>query len=96
MIAELYTHLPPTPVIELNRAVAVSMAQGPDVALPLVEALAADLADYYLYAATLADLYARLGRTDEAVAALATAVEQAPTGAERRLLRERRARLETS
>ena len=96
MIAELYSHLPPTPVIELNRAVAVSMAQGPDVALPLVEALAADLADYYLYAATLADLYARLGRTDEAVAALATAVEQAPTGAERRLLRERRARLETS
>jgi RNA polymerase sigma-70 factor, ECF subfamily len=90
VIAELYTHLPPTPVVELNRAVAVSMAQGPAAALPLVEALAGDLADYYLYAATLADLYARLGRADEAVAALATAIEQAPTGAERRLLRERR------
>ena len=49
-----------------------------------------DPPDYYLYAATVADLYARLGRTDEAVAALATAIEQAPTGAERRLLRERR------
>jgi RNA polymerase sigma-70 factor (ECF subfamily) len=93
VIAELYSHLPPTPVIELNRAVAVSMAQGPEVALPMVEALTDDLADYYLHAATLADLYARLGRTDEAVAALATAVEQAPTGAERRLLRERRAAL---
>ncbi len=92
-IAELYTHLPVTPVIELNRAVAVSMARGPQDALPLVEALAEPLADYYLYAATLADLYARLGRTAEAAAALATAVEQAPTGPERRLLRERRERL---
>jgi RNA polymerase sigma-70 factor (ECF subfamily) len=92
-IASLYTHLPATPVIELNRAVAVSMAHGPETALPLVEALAEPLADYYLYAATLADLYARLGRTADAVAALATAVEQAPTGPERRLLRERRERL---
>jgi RNA polymerase sigma-70 factor (ECF subfamily) len=89
-IAELYTLIPPTPVIELNRAVALSMAHGPEVALPLVEALAGDLADYYLYAATLADLFARLGRSAEAAAALATAIEQAPTGAERRLLRERR------
>ncbi len=89
-IAELYTHLPPTPVIELNRAVAVSMAHGPAVALPLVEALADDLAGYYLHAATLADLYARLGRAEDAVAALGTAIDQAPTGAERRLLRERR------
>jgi len=89
-IAELYLLLPATPVTELNRAVAVSMAHGPAIALPLVEALADDLAGYYLYAATVADLYARLGRRDEAAAALATAVEQAPTGAERRLLRERR------
>ncbi|HEY3529393.1 MAG TPA: sigma-70 family RNA polymerase sigma factor [Nocardioides sp.] len=89
-IAELYTQLPATPVIELNRAVAVSMAHGPEAALPLVEALRSDLGDYYLHAATLADLYARLGRVDEAAAALATAIGQAPTGAERRLLRERR------
>jgi RNA polymerase sigma-70 factor, ECF subfamily len=92
-IAELYTLLPATPVTELNRAVAVSMAHGPEAALSLVEALADDLADYYLYAATLADLYARLGRTTEAAGALETAIEQAPTGAERRLLRERRASL---
>jgi len=89
-IAELYTLLPATPVIELNRAVAVSMAHGPTAALPLVEALEEDLADYYLYAATLADLYARLDRTADAAAALSTAIEQAPTGAERRLLLERR------
>ena len=67
-IADLYTLLPATPVIELNRAVAVSMAYGPSVALPLVDALGDDLADYYLYAATRADLYARLGRTSDAAA----------------------------
>ena len=89
-IAELYTLLPATPVIELNRAVAVSMADGPEAALPMVEALGDDLGDYYLYAATVADLHARMGRRTEAAAALATAIEQAPTGAERRLLRERR------
>jgi RNA polymerase sigma-70 factor (ECF subfamily) len=89
-IADLYSLLPATPVIELNRAVALSMAHGPEAALPLVESLAGDLAGYYLYAATRADLCARLGRTDEAVAALETAIAQAPTGAERRLLRERR------
>jgi RNA polymerase sigma-70 factor, ECF subfamily len=92
-IAELYTFLPATPVIELNRAVAVSMAHGPAAALPIVEPLADDLADYYLYAATRADLYARLGRTADAADALTTAIEQAPTGPERRLLRERREEL---
>jgi RNA polymerase sigma-70 factor, ECF subfamily len=92
-IAQLYTLLPATPVVELNRAVAVSMAYGPDAGLALVEALADDLAEYYLYAATRADLLARLGRTGEAVDALTTAIEQAPTGAERRLLRERLASL---
>jgi RNA polymerase sigma-70 factor (ECF subfamily) len=92
-IAELYARLPATPVVELNRAVAVSMAHGPAAALPLVEALAHDLAGYYLHAATLADLHARLGRVAEAVADLTVAIDLAPTGAERRLLRERRATL---
>jgi RNA polymerase sigma-70 factor (ECF subfamily) len=89
-IADLYTHLPATPVVELNRAVAVSMAYGPATALPLVEALTDDLDRYYLHSATLADLYARLGRTGDAIDALTRAIDQAPTGAERRLLRERR------
>jgi RNA polymerase sigma-70 factor (ECF subfamily) len=92
-IAELYALLPATPVVELNRAVAVSMAHGPEAGLALAEPLAEQLSGYYLYPATLADLQVRLGRTDDAVVSLARAVELAPTGAERRLLRERLERL---
>jgi RNA polymerase sigma-70 factor (ECF subfamily) len=54
-----------------------------------VEDLADDLAGYYLHAATRADLEARLGRGDDAAASLRVAIDLAPTGAERRLLRER-------
>jgi RNA polymerase sigma-70 factor (ECF subfamily) len=89
-IGHLYTLLP---VTELNRAVAVSMTHGPAAALEMVEALADDLDGYYLHAATKADLQARLGLVDEAAASLRRAIEQAPTGAERRLLRDRRAAL---
>jgi RNA polymerase sigma-70 factor, ECF subfamily len=92
-IERLYMLLPATPVTELNRAVAVSMTHGPAAALELVDELADDLTDYYLYAATRADLQARLGLLDEAAASLHLAIEQAPTGAERRLLRERLAGL---
>jgi RNA polymerase sigma-70 factor (ECF subfamily) len=88
-IGELYTLLPATPVTELNRAVAVSMTHGPAAALELVDALADDLVGYYLHAATRADLQGRLGLLDEAADSLRLAIEQAPTGAERRLLRER-------
>jgi RNA polymerase sigma-70 factor (ECF subfamily) len=88
-IGHLYMLLPATPVTELNRSVAVSMTHGPETALEIVDALADDLAGYYLHAATRADLLARLGRTDEAAESLRVAIEQAPTGAERRLLRER-------
>jgi RNA polymerase sigma-70 factor (ECF subfamily) len=88
-IGRLYTLLPPTPVTELNRAVAVSMTHGPASALEIVEQLAADLAGYYLHAATRADLEARLGRLDDAAISLRRAIDLAPTGAERRLLRER-------
>jgi RNA polymerase sigma-70 factor (ECF subfamily) len=88
-IGHLYTLLPPTPVTELNRAVAVSMTHGPAVALAMVEDLGDDLAGYYLHAATKADLEAKLGRVDDAAASLRVAIDLAPTGAERRLLRER-------
>ena len=74
---------------ELNRAVAVSMTHGPAAALEMVEALTGDLEGYYLHAATLADLQSRLGLAEEAAASLRLAIDQAPTGAERRLLRER-------
>jgi RNA polymerase sigma-70 factor (ECF subfamily) len=88
-IGRLYTLLPPTPVTELNRAVAVSMTHGPEAALAMVEELSDDLAGYYLHAATKADLEARLGRLEDATASLQVAIDLAPTGAERRLLRER-------
>jgi len=88
-IGRLYAMLPPTPVTELNRAVTVSMTHGPAAALAMVDDLATDLAGYYLHAATKADLEAKLGRVDAAAASLRTAIDLAPTGAERRLLRER-------
>jgi RNA polymerase sigma-70 factor, ECF subfamily len=88
-IGDLYTLLPATPVTELNRAVAVSMTHGPAAALVLVDALADDLAGYYLHAATRADLQVRLGLLEQAAESLQLAIDQAPTGAERRLLRER-------
>ncbi len=66
------------------------MTHGPAAALAMVEDLADDLAGYYLHAATKADLEARLGRIDDAAASLEIAIDLAPTGAERRLLRERR------
>ena len=63
----------PSPVVELNRAVAVAMRDGPAAGLALVDAILArgDLADYHLAHAARADLCRRLGRTAEARAAYA-------------------------
>ena len=82
----------PTPIVALNRAVAVSMADGPAAALGLVEALAGDevLARTYLLPATRADLLRRLGRTAEAAEAYQRAFELAPTAPERAFLERRR------
>jgi len=93
-IAALYGRLGdflPTPVVELNYAVAVGMARGPAAGLALVEALAAagKLAGYHLLPATRADFLRRLGRNSEAAAAYAEALELASTDAERRYLRRR-------
>ena len=68
-IAGLYQRLlalHPSPVVALNRAAAVAMAEGPEAALPLVDALAEPLAQYHLWHAARADLLRRLGRTGEA------------------------------
>jgi RNA polymerase sigma-70 factor, ECF subfamily len=85
----------PSPVVELNRAVAVSMAYGPEAALELVDALIADnaLGDYHLLPSVRADLLARLGRVDEARAELARAVTLTQNESERRLLNQRAAEL---
>ncbi len=93
-IVALYEQLAqvaPSAIVELNRAVAVSMAQSPEAALPLVDAIAESgrLDGYYLLHATRADLLRRCGRTDEADACLHTALTLAPTEAERRLLSRR-------
>jgi RNA polymerase sigma-70 factor, ECF subfamily len=100
-IAALYgrlMRLVPSPVVELNRAVAVGMAEGPAAGLALVDALQATgkLADYHLLHATRADLLRRLDRTAEAADAYREAMELASTGAERRYLNRRLADLTTT
>jgi RNA polymerase sigma factor (sigma-70 family) len=87
--------LSPSPVVELNRAVAVSMAYGPAAALELVDALVDDnaLVDYHLLPSVRADLLARVGRTDEARAELHRAAALTQNESERRLLSQREANL---
>ena len=93
-IAALYgrlVRLVPSPVVELNRAVAVGMADGPAAGLALVDALAGSgaLEGYHLLPATRADLLRRLGRTGEAAEAYREALGLAATDAERRYLGRR-------
>ncbi|MFD8975117.1 MULTISPECIES: RNA polymerase sigma factor [unclassified Streptomyces] len=90
-IAALYGRLAavaPSPVVELNRAVAVSMADGPEAGLPLVDALAAEsaLAGYHLLPSVRGDLLARLGRTAEAGAEFERAASLTRNARERELL----------
>jgi len=93
-IAALYSRLgrlTPSPVIELNRAVAVGMADGPAAGLRLVDDLAATgaLDRYHLLPATRADLLRRLGRKEQAAQAYREAHALAGTDAERRYLARR-------
>lgn len=81
----------PTPVVALNRAVAVAEVDGPETALQIVEGL--DLPDYHPFHVTRADLLRRLGRTHEAADAYATAAQLTDNRAERRFLERRRAQL---
>ena len=74
----------PTPVVALNRAIALGEVRGPDAALVLVDDL--DLGGYHLFHATRADLLRRLGRAAEAREAYARAAELAPNETERAFL----------
>ncbi|MBE1577041.1 RNA polymerase sigma-70 factor (ECF subfamily) [Amycolatopsis roodepoortensis] len=88
-IAALYGELlrfVPSPVVELNRAVAVAMAEGPDAGLVLVDKLAGSLPGYHLLPATRADLLRRLGRLEEAAGAYREALALAGTDVERAYL----------
>ena len=97
-IAGLYDvlmRLQPSPVIALNRAAAISMVDGPQAALNLVDSLAASekLAGYHLLPAVRADLLAKLERSDEARAAYREAIALAKLEPERRWLERRLAEL---
>jgi len=93
-IAALYDALAqvaPSPVVELNRAVAVSMAFGPAVALEIIDALRGEksLQNYQWLPSVRGDLLARLGRNDEARAEFERAASMAVNARERELLLER-------
>jgi RNA polymerase sigma factor (sigma-70 family) len=97
-IAALYEALAviaPSPVVELNRSVAVGMAFGPEVGLAHLERIAADptLRDYHLLPSVRGDLLARLGRDDEAVAEFRRAAGLTANESERALLLRRAANL---
>jgi RNA polymerase sigma-70 factor (ECF subfamily) len=95
-IASLYGRLEsihPSPVVRLNRAVAIAMADGPAAALPLVDALANELDAYHLFHSARADLLRRLGRDAEASGAYGRALDLVTNPAERTFLEGRLASL---
>lgn len=96
-IVALYTVLgqvTPSPVVELNRAVAISMAEGPEAGLALVEALAGEpaLKRYHLLPGVRGDLLAKLGRHRDAAEAFENAVTLTQNARERALMQERAAK----
>ena len=93
-ILQLYNQLfsiDPSPVVALNRAVAVAEVEGPDAALTLLDGL--ELDRYHLFHAIRADLLRRLGRNADAEMAYEEAIAGAENAAEREFLRRRRQRL---
>ncbi len=85
--------LDPSPIIALNRAIAVAELDGPEVALAAVDRLADRLAGYHAYQVTRADLLRRLGRSQQSRAAYDKAIELAGNTAETAYLRRRRDQL---
>jgi RNA polymerase sigma-70 factor, ECF subfamily len=88
---DLLDRVQPSPIVSLNRAVAVAMVDGPQPALALIDALAAtgDLDGYHLLHAARADLLRRMGSFAEAAKSYARALELATTASERRFLERR-------
>jgi RNA polymerase sigma-70 factor (ECF subfamily) len=91
---DVLSRLDPSPVIRLNRAVAVAMRDGPAAGLALVDTLMGELEGYHLAHAARADLCRRLGRKDEAIASYERALALSRQGPERRYLERRIAELE--
>ncbi len=90
---DLLVRLDPSPIVALNRAVAVAELDGPEVALALVDRLEKELAGYHAFHATRADLLRRLGRSDSSRAAYDRALELAGNSAETAYLKRRRDQL---
>lgn len=92
---DVLLHIHPSPVVALNRAVAVAMRDGPDAGLALIEPLivGGELSDYGLAHAARADLYRRLDRREDARSAYISALELSRQAAERRFLEGRLAAL---
>lgn len=91
-IAALYTELyrrAPSPIVALNRGVAIAMCQGPATGLSMIDRLREDLAAYHLWHAARADLLRRLGRLREAAAAYRRALALVGSEPERRFLERR-------
>jgi len=90
-IYDLLEQAQPSPIVSLNRAVAVAMVDGPAASLALIDALAADghLDEYYLLHAARADMLRRSGLTDRAAASYARAIELTANDSELRFLRRR-------
>jgi len=88
---ELLLRAQPSPVIELNRAAAVAMAEGPERGLELIDdpALSNELADYQPFWSARADLLRRAGRSDEATQAYSRALELTTNPVERRFIERR-------
>ncbi len=88
---EVLERVQPSPIVSLNRAVAIAMVDGPQPALALVDALAAggDLDGYHLLHAARADLLRRLGRITDAAASYRRAIALATNDSERRFLERR-------
>jgi RNA polymerase sigma-70 factor (ECF subfamily) len=93
-IVALYDRLAriqPSPVVELNRAVAIAMRDGPEAGLTLIDALLAhgELANYYLTHSARADMCRRLGRTDDARSSYEKALALTQQEPERQFLQDR-------
>jgi RNA polymerase sigma-70 factor (ECF subfamily) len=86
-------HIDPSPIVALNRAIAVAELDGPEVALAAVDSLEDKLAGYHAYHATRADLLRRLGRSHQSRAAYDKAIELAGNTAETAYLTRRRDQL---
>jgi RNA polymerase sigma-70 factor (ECF subfamily) len=86
---DLLEQLQPSPIISLNRAVAVAMAEGPEIALALIDLLASELNEYHLLHAARADLLRRMGSRREAAQSYERALLLVTNESERRFLERR-------